>query len=570
MRTIYYRPRTKYSEKTKMNQVTGTIRSAADLHNYLVANKNFDFNPDHDRDVALYKKLKLSLDLPEGEFLKALRERNTSAEQYLRALMAAVEPLAEMYREILAYCERANFLRSKGGAKIEWEITSESEWIGFSPEAFRLFNEVKAGMKPSLELMRDTKNEVMNWLAHDVFAPNHQALPDKNLDWKSVDIFRILKSARDRYAPDYAEIFHGLNTHYLDGASEQPSEHLKSRVTKHREYPGKLSSVAKAFEPDAIELLASKFIELPFWKFRWQIYEIWVIVVSLSEFEQFRFQLALSPDGCSLIELGRQATLATHADSSCTFIYQPTYGNKSNAEIRPDIVVSSSSEATADNVQLIVECKQRFSLNMPHLEEVRDKYEAGVNALIGEVVIVNYDDAPSWPNPVASKTTLIGNVRPKSDGEKEFRKLLRTSRIANSLLKEAWFIDVSMSMRESLDGDFRRLLAERSESLKPGSFKLYGFAQEIVERQPSDLQGDVTMSESPDDTNYEGHGIDKLCTKVRECLGDKSWRIFIVSDIVDKIERKLHSANEQPDRPRFINPKQSCVLDMITRDARAH
>jgi hypothetical protein len=115
-----------------MIQATQTIRNAAELHNYLTANKNFDFNPDHGRDAALYKELKRSLDLPDGAFLTALRARNISAKQYLRALMAVAEPLAEMYKEILAYCARANFLRSKEGAKIEWEIASASEQIGVS------------------------------------------------------------------------------------------------------------------------------------------------------------------------------------------------------------------------------------------------------------------------------------------------------------------------------------------------------------------------------------------------------------------------------------------------------
>lgn len=550
-----------------MNQANVTIRTAAELHKYLIAKKNFDFNPDHFRDAALYKELKLSLNLPEGAFLTALRERNISAEQYLRALMAAVEPLADMYRDILVYCERANFMRSKGSAKIEWTITSANEQIGFSAEAFRLFDEIKVSVKPRHELMTATKNEIMDWLAHVVFAPNHRALLDKDLNWTSVDIFRILSNARYRYGPDYAGIFIGLNKHYLDGTGGPPSAQLKSRVTQHPDYPGKLSAVTKAFNPVAIELVASKFIELPFWKFRWQIYEIWVIVVSLLEFEQVGFQLVANNDGRSLIELGSQATLATHADSPCTFIYQPTYRNKSNAEMRPDIVVCSTSEATHDDVQLIVECKQRISLDIPHLEQVRDKYEAGVNSSVGEVVIVNYDDAPSWSNPVSSKTTLIGNVRPNSDGEKEFRKFLRASRIANSLLKETWFIDVSMSMDETLNEDFRRFLAERGNSLKHGSFKLYGFAQVIEERQPSDLRGDVEMSASPDDSNWEGHGIDQLCTKVREYLSSKSMRIFIVSDIVDKIKCQLLAGSDEIDRARFINPTLGCVLDMMRRDA---
>lgn len=551
-----------------MQRATATIRSAAELHNYLRANKNFDFNPDHGRDVALYKELKRSLDLPDGVFLNALCERNISAEEYLRALMAVAEPLAEMYREILAYCERANFLKSKGGAKIEWEIASADEQIGFSFEAFRLFDEIKANLEPpSYKLMWDTKNDLMTWLAHEVFAPGHKGLLHKDLDWKGVEIFRILASARDRSGSDYAKIFHGLNNYYLNGTGKQPSAQLKSCVTGHHDYPAKLSAVAKAFNPTIIESIASKFIELPFWKFRWQIYEIWVIAVSLSELEQFGFQLVANRDGISLIELGSQASLATHAETpTFFFIYQPTYRNRKDAEMRPDITISNLSEVTPDNVRLIIECKQRINLEVTHLDHVRDKYEAGIDASAGELIIVNYDEVPSWSSPSTTKTTLIGNVRPNSDGEKKFRQFLRTSRVAKSLRREAWFVDISISMRSTLDDDFRRLLAERRDFLEPDSFQLYAFAQKVETWNPSGLYGNVEMSDSPDDANWEEHGITSLCVEVRRCLSDTTLQLFIVSDIAAKIKNQL--SGEESHRIRFIDPKQEGVLDMIVEDIR--
>ena len=550
-----------------MNQATKTIRNAAELHDYLIINKNFDFNPERGRDASLYKELKRSLDLPDGAFLTALRERKVSAEQYLRALISTAEPLAKMYKDILEYCRRANFLQSKEGAKMEWEIASDSEQIDFSFEYFRLFDEIKVSVEPSRELMCATKNDIMNWLAHGVFAPSHQGLPSKNLDWHEVEIFRILASARDRCGPDYQDIFRGLNNYYLGGTGEPPTSRLKSQVTSHQDYPAKLSAVAKAFDPVAIELVASMFIELPFWKFRWQVYEIWVIVVSLSELEQFGFKLADNHDGRSLIELGRQATLATHTVCPTTLIYQPAYQNRSNADIRPDIVVSSIAKATPDDARLIIECKQRVSLEAQHLKDVQTKYEAGVDDSIGQVVIVNYDDATPWPNYGQSKTTLIGNVRPKSEGEKDFRIFLRTSRIAKSLRKETWFVDISCSMREILTDVFRQRLAKRMKSFEFDSFQLYAFAQQIEAREPSDLYGNVEMSSLPDAPNSEERGIVQLCIKVQECLTDKSLKIFIVSDIVSKIESQLSVEHEKLQRVCFINPQQEQVLEIIAGDS---
>ncbi|WP_415760651.1 hypothetical protein [Pseudomonas sp. LT1P18] len=545
-----------------MNQAFTTVRTAADLHRYLTKNKNFDFNPDHGRDEALYTELKRTLELPDGKFLEGLSEKNISAEQYLRALMAIAEPLSEMYRGILAYCTRANVLRSKRSANIEWEITLGEERIGFSFEDFRLFDEIKTSIAPSFELMFSTKNDLMDWLAHEVFKPSHQGLPSWDFDWRSVEIFRILTNARNRLGLEYAPIFGGLNNLYLGGSGINVPADLALRVTGHRDYQAKLSAVAKAFDPEAIESIASKFIELPFWKFRWQIYEIWIITVSLSEFDHFGFQLVANHDGHSLIELGRQATLAAHDKSPSTFIYQPTYWNRNNDEVRPDIVVSSRSDATPNNVNLVIECKQRLSLDISHLEEVRIKYEAGVCPARGEVVIVNYDDVQPWPRSGQDKTTLIANVRPHSSGETEFRRFLRTTHIARSLRKEVWFVDISLSMGGVLNDEFRRCLAEHMDSLSPGQFKLYGFAQDIVERQALDLRGEVAMSQSPNDANWEGRGIDLLCIKARECLADKRVRLFIVSDIASTIENKLFLEKDEQDRVCFTDPSQ--VLSMLT------
>lgn len=545
-----------------MNPATATIRTAAELHEFLVRNENFDFNPDHGRDAALYDGLKLLLDLPKGEFLKALRARKVSAAEYLRALMTTAEPLADMYREILAYCERANFLRSKGGAKVEWEVACADGTIGFDPDAFRLFNEIKTSLEPSFDLMWKTKNDLMDWLVREAFAP--QAPPPSRYDWSSVDLFRVLASARARADSKTEQVFLGLDRRFLAQPGDAPAPaDLRALLTKHPAYPAMLQAVVNAFEPSAVELIASKFIELPFWKFRWQIYEIWVVALSLSEFEQVGFRLTTHSGGGSLIELGSRARLATHANSPGAFIYQPTYRNRNDDDIRPDIVVSSDAGATPDQVGLIIECKQRISLTGGHVEDVRTRYEAGVDDLQGEVVIVNYDDAPAWSSAGANKTRLIGNVRPKSPGEQEFRSFLRTSRMAMSLRREAWFVDISKSMDAVLDNEFRQLIAERQGSLRVGSFQLYAFALEVEERQPSDLMGNVPMSSSRDDANWEGHGIASLCVKVRECLADETLNVYIVSDIADRIERELFAGRDTPQRVRFVAPPLGLVREMM-------
>ncbi|MCE4060115.1 hypothetical protein LXM60_07865 [Pandoraea sputorum] len=548
-----------------MSQSNVTISTAEQLHNYLIANCQFDFNPNHARDAPLYAAIKQALQLPAGKFIVELRARNVTAEAYLRALMDAAQPLAEMYRQILAYCSRAHFLSSKNSAAIEFQLTSGGPTIGFSYEDFRRYDEIRASLTPSMDAMRRTKNDVMDWLAHAVFEHEHASFAQTPFDWTEIGIFSILTQARDKYSAAYPGIFAGLNRHYLNVDEEgQPvPPQLKTRVINHVAYQKHHAAVAKHFPLDAIELIASKFIELPFWKFRWQVYEIWVLVVTLSEFQPLGFQLVSNHDGQSLIEQGRAATLATHVDGHHTALYQPTYQNRNDEEIRPDIVISQSSKATPDDVPLIVECKQRLNLDTTHINEVAKKYAAGTTVSTGQVVIVNYDDAPAWSNAAAQQTVLIGNVRPGSAGEEDLRRTLRASTVAKALRKEVWFIDVSLSMGDSLDDDFRQFLATRAAVCATGAFQLYGFAEQITSIEPSEVRATVAMSNSSDDENWEGNIMQALKAKIDDYLGNKGYRVFVVSDVDEAIAATFQDRGVHNARLDWIDPSSTPLRDVI-------
>lgn len=545
-----------------MTSAAVPITTAVELHDHLTTNKNFDFQPDHGRDVALYGALKRALNLPPGEFKKALRAGNISAEAYLRALMSASEPLAKMYQEILTYCGKARFLRSKGGAQLAWDLESGGQQIGFSPEDFRLFEEIRTRVDPSVSAMRETKNEIMDWLAHEVFTPSHR-LTSTDFDWSEVELFRTLAEARRQYGSQHPDLFGGLGRMYLNGSGGAVPAHLKARVENHSDYPGKLAAAVRAFVPENLESIASKFISLPFWKFRWQVYEIWNVALALSELQQVGFELLDNSGGASLVELGRQATLATHAGAAASFIYQPTYRNRTGDEIRPDIAIVTGTQATPDEVQLIIECKQRSTLQVSHLDEVRHKYESGLNATDGELLIVNYDDAPSMTPPIARRTTLLGNLHPGSGAEKTLRSFLQASHVATLCRRETWFVDISMSMERVLNFDLRPRLSSRCQKFEPGLFEVYGFAQEIVPMKPSELHGSVAMSVSPEDPNWQLAVLNRLLDKVFECLRAGGRRLFIVSDLATEIDSLLCKSGNRPSRLIAIDPTRDDWLDAL-------
>lgn len=512
------------------------ITTAAELHRYLNKLKNFDFSPVHERDHRLYLALKVRLGLDDGEFLTALDRKNVSAEAYLRALIDTAEPLAAMYKAIVEYCEEAHFLRSRESTEVQWDSEVGKQTLKLSLEAFRKYIDIVrqlAGTDKPCKQLIDTKNKLMNWLAHEVFAPDHKGLESHNWDWKGVELFHILDDACKRHEANCPAAFGGLKRFYIGGADRQPCPpDVMKEVTSNPRYKAILKEVALVFGDLDIEQVASAFLELPFWKFRWQIYELWTITVVLRELTSVGFELVRSADGDSMLELGKVALIATHPASGQVLTYQPTYRNRQGKDIHPDLVISRTHTVTADNTLLIVECKQRLTLESAHITEVGSKYMQGVDAEHGQVVIINYDEDGTTDSS-AIPVRFIPNVRPDGMGEPALLEFLHDSHVWSEHLEELWYVDVSMSMRDKLPKRFLDFLSVRHAKYRTrGYVELYRFALQVDAAQPHELEGNVPLSPVMDDENWEGHGIEALREHLKENtvrLGHP--RVFVVSDL---------------------------------------
>jgi hypothetical protein len=512
------------------------ITTAAELHRYLSKLKNFDFSPAHDRDHRLYLALKARLGLDDGEFLTALDRKNVSAEAYLRALIHTAEPLAAMYKAIVEYCEEAHFLRSRESTEVQWESEVGKQTLELSLEAFRKYIDIVRQLsgtnKPCKQLI-DTKNKLMDWLADEVFAPSHKGLVSHDWDWKGVELFRILDDACKRHEANCPAAFGGLKRCYIGGARRHPSppDAMKA-VTSNPQYKAILKEVALVFGDLDIEQVASAFVELPFWKFRWQVYELWTITVVLRELTSVGFELVRSVDGDSMLELGKVALLATHPASGQVLTYQPTYWNRQGKEIHPDLVISRTNTVTADNTLLIVECKQRLTLESAHITEVGSKYAQGVDATHGQVVIINYDEDGTTDSSTIP-VRFIPNVRPGGMGEHALLEFLLVSHVWSEHLEELWYVDVSMSMRDKLPKRFLDFLSARHAKYRTrGYVELYRFALQVEAAQPHELEGNVPLSPVMADENWEGHGIDALRDHLKEKTARLGHpRVFVISDL---------------------------------------
>ncbi|WP_156170459.1 hypothetical protein [Luteimonas sp. FCS-9] len=511
--------------------MTKRITTAGELHRHLNELQNFNFGPDK-RDESLYEHLKLSLGLPEGEFLLALDKAQTSSAAYLAALMSAAAPFSMMYRGILDYCKKTETRKTAESTHVQWDIVIDGMRVPFSLENLRIYDKIESFVKPDLKKWCGTKNAVMNWLSHEVFQEVSNGLANYAFDWNSIKLFRILKDAHERAPEDFKGIFKGLTNLYIQPEHGPAPADLCLRITEHENYRKHLDSVQKTFGESSLIEVASQFIELPMWKFRWQIYEIWILCTVLKQLEQVGFELKPSDDSRSLLELGHKAIVAIGPNKTGAVVYQPTYTNSTGNSVKPDVAVTLSDDVSHNAVELIVEAKQRFNLAKDHVNEVARNYSAAVSD-VGRVIVVNYDHLGSLISTDYDSVILLGNVRPSSEGEKSLKQGIARSPLSRGLREEVWYVDVSMSMKQYITPELRGYLRGREAfALRVTSFS---FALEVTKVCVDEIRELVGLSDLPCDPMYEGKGIFALQQHANEMRKSKpNARIYVVSDLAQK------------------------------------
>jgi hypothetical protein len=163
-------------------------------------------------------------------------------------------------------------------------------------------------------------------------------------------------------------------------------------------------------------------LNLPVWRYRWQLYQVWVGMFVLRQLEQYGIAPQVyAEDGrlelyehhpAHLADInGCKKSIAFWAELQ-TLLSASTDGSKS---IRPDYSLSRIPETRPENTLLIVEAKQRKKMPPSDLESLIRRYEAGCPE--GHLLIVNYDAFPPV-NREHPNTEIISNFRPDNDAGK--------------------------------------------------------------------------------------------------------------------------------------------------------
>lgn len=395
-----------------------TIKTCSEIHRMLWYTENlavaqaYGLSPrDHELLVALAHKL----GIPDFKFITSSESETITAQQYLMAMLDIMEPLSRMFQDIWSYCERTLIRTSKNALDIEWKFNFHGQQVEIDFESFRKYRKLLGNVPDKYKF-----NKLCLEFANACRGYN----TDRRHDWRDPMPSKPYHAESESVASKVYDLCKSVKNEglidkgYFGATDAIPSlcSIINCSVWGTEDF-SELKSLIDDFnnqiEPEDI-------LSLPFWKYRWQIYELWCLITTLQLFEPRGFELIQSANGASLLELGHTVVVAQRKEPPLgQIIYQPSYNRRSGQGVHPDIVVVHGHPDTVrpSDVCAIVECKQHrmpedenlMRLKKRYFDKVAESYEDSISPG-GKMILVNYDQADFERNYVLLDDFKPGNV----------------------------------------------------------------------------------------------------------------------------------------------------------------
>lgn len=456
-----------------------------------IVDRGLDPRPEG-RDNPLYHRLKAALGCPaDMGLLTHLKSHPISALAVMQALLAIAEPFSMMYSDIYRSMRKFGARRATESIRIKYVFGKEQ--LDFAIQDFLTWVETERRIRKTLVAEVWTVRDY--WILVDVLSPlagygaprtswRPSAVPlvlpvpvstgDDDIDDMLDKIHRHLQQVArqienaQRHADlaEHPDVVHATLDALDDSAKEEAIESQlltnatfvnelfprivglyiaivasKQRVAWSQDDVNRslrlwsqlwasLDRVRRSLEVPLRELLP--ILELPFWQYRWYVFEIWTTVMALDALSDFGPALDLDSGDVLALRRGSPSRIASFDDATGRTIglfaqtqtQTKVTGVPDRKAISPDLRVAIDPCRQPDQTLAIVECKQRVAMAAPDLERNISLYEAGAPESRRNI-FVNCDKFP----PVASqrRTSLLSDFRPASATVRIFRDQLQTA-----------------------------------------------------------------------------------------------------------------------------------------------
>lgn len=480
--------------------------------------RGFHLRRGEGRDDALYEQLKSELGCPVGTFLpRFLDDASISATDLIIAFLRIAEPFSLMYRDIYAVMKQHG--AKKGSESIRIHCGADETALDIDIEDFveweRVQTEVRCQLKQRLWPMDSFRavsgilrklGAYPNWNTGSRYEPDQpysvplpspsglnridnmihtiyillvgtagaiyqanvktsnsfvEALTEAGGATESDEMNRLLKNAsftREAF-PCLLQQYEDLVERFQSG--DWRKEDVDEAVDEFNEVISKLDVVKK--DAEVLVDLFRKILDLPFWKYRWYLYEVWIATIVIDALREYEPEIPLNADEILPLVRGSAAVIGEFCDrdgNSLSIIAQhqtPVSGFANRKGMCPDYRIAQGGGKQPEDTLLVVECKQRKGMSASDLEKNISLYEYGAQRSIRNV-FTNYDQFPPI-SLTSTKTTLVSHCHPGNAQQVAFLKTTVVDSLYNHGILpsrqgfDAILVDISWSMQNDYDDE---------------------------------------------------------------------------------------------------------------------
>lgn len=252
-----------------------------------------------------------------------------------------------------------------------------------------------------------------------------------------------------------------------------------------------------------IELLF-EFLNLPMWKYRWFLYEVWCSLKAVEALNDYNPCLIVKDNMLKIDEGKRWSKLANFESDMGTVslfcqAYIETKVIKDRKAIMPDLIISKKGGSINPEIIILIEFKQRISYSSNSLIKLINDYAQGSpNSVLN--LFVNYDTFPEMSSEKIispKKTLLLSQVNPDYPGminqfKTSITDALRYSNIHPSIpIFDALLLDISSSMKGAYyQNNSYKILS--NITIEVADVQIFYFNEDLIE--PNDIPSEYLTS----------------------------------------------------------------------------
>jgi len=317
------------------------------------------------------------------------------------------------------------------------------------------------------------------------------------------------------------------NVVFRDMGRFDPSRRRAALEYFHNEIEPRLETSRQSHEV-RVEV-ALDILDLPFWRDRWQTYEMWASLKVLEIIADFDPYLVVS-DGRIVLD-STQAGIAARLrcrgfPSACAIVQlQTPYHAGKRQAIKPDLSLCFDDSMTKESRAVVLEYKQRAALDRSHAEEVGESYLRG-SPRCSRVLMLNYDETGITPD-LPPSVELLEGVQPMNPAaigrlRASLRQALDDAGLAPEGRDMVVLLDVSSSMGSAYAS--RPVSEALVELTRIPGIRILRFNDGLV------AGGDLAKEQLESLSTGGGTDLKRALTQIEALYGARPTALLLVTD----------------------------------------